>query len=405
MKKRIVIKFGGTSVGSIEKIINAAKIVEKRHAEGNQVIVVVSAMSGVTNDLISKSNQISKNFNKSELDVLMSSGEQVTCSLLSGALIELGLKARSWLSWQIPIITNDNYTSSQIINIKTDEILNFISKKGIAVIPGFQGISPESRVTTLGRGGSDLSAVAIAKFFQTDSCEIYTDVDGVLTTDPSINEKAKKIDKISYEEMLEMSSLGAKVMQPNAVQASMVNNITVHVRSTFSKKSGTEIVSDDEADYKKVVTGIAYSKSNAKVSIVGVVDKPGVAADVFEPIGKNNINVDMVIQNTSLDGKTANITFTIKQQDLSKTLSIIEKNKENLNYNKITHDDKLAKVSIIGAGMIASPGVTHRMFRSLADEKINILAISTSEIKISVLIKEDLTQKAIKALHKEFKLD
>ena len=273
------------------------------------------------------------------------------------------------------------------------------------MIPGFQGVSSESRVTTLGRGGSDLSAVAIAKFFNTDSCEIYTDVDGVLTTDPSINEKAKKIDKISYEEMLEMSSLGAKVMQPNAVQASMVNNITVNVKSTFSENSGTEIVSEEEADYKKVVTGIAYSKSNAKVSIVGVVDKPGVAADVFEPIGKNNINVDMVIQNTSLDGKTANITFTIKQQDLSKTLNIIEKNKEKLNYNKITHDDKLAKVSIIGAGMIASPGVTYKMFRSLANEKINILAISTSEIKISVLIKEELTQKAVKILHKEFKLD
>jgi len=403
--KRIVIKFGGTSVGSIENIVNAAKIVQKRHQEGNQVIVVVSAMAGATNDLIKKSNEVSKNFNKAELDVLMSSGEQVTCSLLSGALMELGINARSWLGWQIPILTNDNYTSSQIIKIKTDEILDFISKKGIAVIPGFQGISSKGRITTLGRGGSDLSAVAIAKFFETDSCEIYTDVDGVLTTDPSINKKAKKIDKISYEEMLEMSSLGAKVMQPNAVQASMVNNIPIHVRSTFSGKSGTKIVSEDETDEKKVITGIAYSKSNAKISIVGVVDKPGVAADVFEPIGKNNINIDMVIQNTSLDGKTANITFTIKQQDLSKTLSIIEKNKKIINYNKITHDDKLAKVSIIGAGMIASPGVTHRMFRSLASEKINILAISTSEIKISVLIREELTQKAVQTLHKEFKLD
>jgi len=403
--RKIVIKFGGTSVGSIEKIINAAKIVKKRLEENNQVIVVVSAMAGVTNDLINRSKQISKNFNAEELDVLLSSGEQVSCSLLSGALIDLGVKARSWLSWQIPIITDNNYTSSQIIKIKTDEILNFISKKGVAVIPGFQGISSESRLTTLGRGGSDLSAVVIAKFFNTDSCEIYTDVDGVLTTDPLLNKKAKKIEKISYEEMLEMSSLGAKVMQPNAVQASMVDNITVHVRSTFSEKSGTKIVSDNETDYKKVVTGIAYSKSNAKISIVGVVDKPGVAADVFEPIGKNNINIDMVIQNTSLDGKTANITFTIKQEDLVKTLGIIEKNKEKLNYNKITHDDKLAKVSIIGAGMIASPGVTHKMFRSLANEKINILAISTSEIKISVLIREDLTQKAVKILHKEFGLD
>ena len=403
--KKIVLKFGGTSVGSIDKIINAAKIIKKRHEENNQIIVVVSAMAGVTNDLIKKSNQISKNFDKKELDVLLSSGEQASCSLLSGAIINLGINARSWLGWQIPILTNDKHTSSQIIKIKTEEILDFISKKGVAVIPGFQGISSDSRITTLGRGGSDLSAVAIAKFFNTDSCEIYTDVDGVLTTDPSINKKAKKIDKISYEEMLEMSSLGAKVMQPNAVQASMINNISVHVRSTFSEKTGTKIVSENEADYKKVVTGIAYSKSNAKVSIVGVIDKPGVAADVFEPIGKNNINVDMVIQNTSLDGKTANITFTIKQEDLTKTLSIIEKNKEKLNYNKITHDDKLAKISVIGAGMIASPGVTHKMFRSLADEKINILAISTSEIKISVLIKEEYTQKAVKTLHKEFELD
>ena len=402
--RKIVIKFGGTSVGSIEKIINAAKIIKKRQEEGNQVIVVVSAMSGVTSDLIKKSNQISSNFNKPELDVLMSSGEQISSSLLAGALIDLGLQARSWMGWQIPIVTNENYTASQIMKIKTDEILKFI-KKGVAVIAGFQGVSKESRITTLGRGGSDLSAVAVAKFFKTDSCEIYTDVDGVLTTDPLINEKAKKIDKISYEEMLEMASLGAKVMQPNAVQASMIDDIPVHVRSTFSQKSGTKIISESQIDHKKVVTGIAYSKKNAKVSLVGVVDKPGVAADVFEPIGKNNINIDMVIQNTSLDGKKANITFTIKEEDLKKTLDIIEKNKKKLNYNKITHDDKLAKVSIIGAGMIASPGVTYKMFRSLADEKINILAISTSEIKISVLIREDFTQKAVKKLHKTFGLN
>ena len=403
--KRIVVKFGGTSVGSIEKIINAAKIIKKRQEEGNEIIVVVSAMSVTTNDLIDRSKKISENFDKSELDVLMASGEQVSSSLLAGALVELGVKARSWLGWQIPIFTNNNHTSSQILQIKTNEILNFISKKGVAVIAGFQGISNESRITTLGRGGSDLSAVAIAKFFQTDSCEIYTDVDGVLTTDPSINEKAKKIDKISYEEMLEMSSLGAKVMQPSAVQKAMTNNVPVHVRSTFSEKSGTKILAESEIDNKKTITGIAYSKKNAKVSIVGVVDKPGVAADVFEPIGKNNINIDMVIQNTSLDGKKANITFTIKQEDLKKTLDIIEKNKNKVNYSKVTHDEKLAKVSIIGAGMIASPGVTHKMFRSLADENINILAISTSEIKISVLIKEDLTQKAVKTLHNAFGLN
>jgi len=403
--KRLILKFGGTSVGTIEKIKKVANIVKNRFNEGNQIIVVVSAMSGVTDELKAKSDLISKNFDDKELDVLLASGEQASCSLLSGALIDLGVKARSWLGWQIPIVTEGNHTSSQIIKIKTDEILDFISKKGVAVIAGFQGISKEIRITTLGRGGSDLSAVAVAKFFRTDSCEIYTDVEGVFTTDPAINEKAKKIDKISYEEMLEMSSLGAKVMQPSAVQASMIDNIPINVRSTFSKKSGTKIISDSEIDNKKAVTGIAYSKNNAKVSIVGVVDKPGVAADVFEPLGKNNINIDMVIQNTSLDGKKANITFTIKREDLKKTLSLIEKKKQKLNYNKITHDDKLAKVSIIGAGMIANPGVTHKMFRSLADEKINILAISTSEIKISVLIRESLTQRAVKTLHKTFELN
>ena len=403
--KRLALKFGGTSVGSIEKIKKVASIIKKRHSEGNEIIVIVSAMSGETNQLIKKSKLISKNFDNKELDVLLSSGEQVSSSLLSGAIIDLGLKARSWLGWQIPIVTNNNHQSSQIMKIKTEEITKFISEGGVAVVAGFQGISIDGRVTTLGRGGSDLSAVAIAKFFKTDSCEIYTDVDGVLTTDPSINNKAKKIDKISYEEMLEMSSLGAKVMQPNAVQAAMIDDIPIYVRSTFLKSLGTKIISEGEIDFKKVITGIAYSKGNAKVSIVGVVDKPGVAADVFEPIGKNNINIDMVIQNTSLDGKNANITFTIKREDLNKTLNIIEQKKDKLNYNKITHDDKLAKVSIIGAGMISESGVTHKMFRTLADEKINILAISTSEIKISVLIREELTQKAVKALHKAFGLN
>ena len=403
--KRLVLKFGGTSVGTIEKIKKVANIIKKIFNEGNEIIVIVSAMMGATDELKKKSNLISNNFDDKELDVLLSSGEQVSCSLLSGAIIDLGLKARSWQGWQIPILTDANHTSSNIMRIKTEEISNFVSQRGIAVITGFQGVSMDNRITTLGRGGSDLSAVIIAKFFRADSCEIYTDVDGIFTTDPSINNNAKKIDKISYEEMLEMASLGAKVMQPNAVQASMVDNIPIHVKSTFSEKPGTKIISESEIDHKKAVTGIAYSKRNAKVSVIGVVDKPGVAADIFEPIGKNNINVDMVIQNTSLDGKKANVTFTIKREDLNKTLSLIEKSKQKLNYNKIIHDDKLAKVSIIGAGMIANPGVTYKMFRALADMKINILAISTSEIKISVLIREDLTQKAVKALHKSFELN
>jgi aspartate kinase len=403
--KRLVLKFGGTSVGTIEKIKKVANIIKKIFNKGNEIIVIVSAMTGVTDELKKKSNLISNNFDDKELDVLLSSGEQVSCSLLSGAIIDLGLKARSWQGWQIPILTDANHTSSNIMRIKTEEISNFVSQGGIAVVTGFQGVSMDNRITTLGRGGSDLSAVVIAKFFRADSCEIYTDVDGIFTTDPSINNNAKKIDKISYEEMLEMASLGAKVMQPNAVQASMIDNIPIHVKSTFSEKSGTKVISENEIDYKKAVTGIAYSKRNAKVSVIGVVDKPGVAADIFEPIGKNNINVDMVIQNTSLDGKKANVTFTIKREDLNKTLSLIEKSKQKLNYNKIIHDDKLAKVSIIGAGMIANPGVTYKMFRTLADMKINILAISTSEIKISVLIREDFTQKAVKALHKSFELN
>ena len=403
--KRLALKFGGTSVGTIEKIKKVANIIKKRHTEGNEVIVIVSAMSGVTDELSKKSNSISKKFDSKELDVLLSSGEQVSCSLLSGAIIDLGLLARSWLGWQIPILTNNNYNSSQIMKINTEEISNFISKGGIAVIAGFQGINTENRITTLGRGGSDLSAVAIAKFFKADSCEIYTDVDGILTTDPLINNKAKKINKISYEEMLEMASLGAKVMQPISVQASMADNIPIHVRSTFSESTGTIIESDSKIDNKKIITGIAYSKNDAKITLVGVVDKPGVAADIFEPLGQNNINVDMVIQSSSPDGKKTDVTFTIKREDLDKTLSLMGKKNHKLNYDKLIHDDKVSKVSIIGAGMITNPGVTHRMFRSLANEKINILAISTSEIKISVLIEENLAQKAVKILHKTFELD
>jgi len=403
--KRLTLKFGGTSVGSLEKIQKVANIIKKKHVEGNEIIVVVSAMSGVTNDLTKKATSISKNFDSKEQDVLLSSGEQISSSLLSAALIEIGVKARSWMGWQIPIFTDKMHTSSRVIKIKTDEVLNFISDGGVAVIAGFQGVSIENRITTLGRGGSDLSAVVIAKFFETDSCEIYTDVKGVFTTDPSIHKKAKKIDKISYEEMLEMSSLGAKVMQPVAVQASMINETPIYVRSTFSSDQGTKITSESEINYKNEVTGIAYSKNDAKITLVGVVDKPGVAADIFEPLGKNNINIDMVIQNTSSDGNKTDITFTIKRTDLPKAIKIVEDSSKHLNYQKIIHDNNVAKISIIGAGMIANPGVTYRMFRSLADKKINILAISTSEIKISVLVNEKKTQEAIKALHKTFGLD
>ncbi len=403
--KRLALKFGGTSVGTIDKIQKVANIIKKKHDEGNEIIVIVSAMFGTTDDLKRKSNLISKNFDTKELDVLLSSGEQISSSLLTGALIYLGIKARSWMGWQVPILTDDNHASSQIIKIRTNEISNFISEKGIAVIAGFQGISSENRITTLGRGGSDLSAVVIAKFFKTDSCEIYTDVEGVFTADPLIHKKAKKIDKISYEEMLEMASLGAKVMQPISVQASMIDDIPVHVKSVFSEKDGTKIISQSEIDYKKVVTGIAYSKNDAKVTLVGVADKPGVAAAIFEPLGKNNINIDMVIQTAASDGKKTDVTFTIKREDLHKTLKLIEKNNQYLNYQKIIHDDKVSKVSIIGAGMVSNPGVVYKMFSALGRKQINILAISTSEIKISVLVQEDMTQKAVKTLHNKFELD
>ena len=403
MKKK-VLKFGGTSVGSIQRILHAAKIIKKEHDNGAKIIVVVSAMAGTTNNLIEHSKSISKKFNKRDLDVLLTSGEQVTSALISGALNDLGVKAKTWMNWQIPIITEGDHTNSRIINMSVDKINNYLSEGGVAVIPGFQGISKSGEITSIGRGGSDATAVAIAKIFQTDSCEIYTDVDGVHSSDPNKIPLAKKIDKISYEEMLELSSLGAKVMQSSAVQAAMMNDIPIHVKSTFTNRKGTEIISEDNIDYRKAVTGVAYSKDDAKITLLGVADKPGVAADVFEPLSKNQINVDMVIQNISADGKKTDLTFTTKRQDSKNAVSLIESNKK-IEYEKTHINDKVSKVSIVGAGMVTTPGITFKMFRSLAEEKINILAISTSEIKISVIIDENLTIDAVKKLHKTFNLD
>ena len=399
-----VLKFGGTSVGSIKRILHAAKIVKKEHDNGNKLIVVVSAMAGTTNNLIEYSKGISKKFNKRELDVLLTSGEQVTSALIAGALNDLGIKSKSWLNWQIPIITEGEHTNARIIHMNIKNINDYISSGGVAVVPGFQGVSKSGDITSIGRGGSDATAVAVAKIFQTDSCEIYTDVDGVYSSDPNKIPLAKKIDKISYEEMLELSSLGAKVMQSSAVQTAMMYNIPLEVKSTFTNREGTKIFSQENIDYSKSVTGVAYSKDDAKITLIGVQDKPGVAADIFEPLNKSQINVDMVIQNISSDQKTTDITFTIKREDLLKTREIIEKNKK-FKYKKITYNDKVAKVSIVGAGMVSTPGVTYKMFRGLADSKINILAISTSEIKISVIIEETSTVKAVKKLHNIFNLD
>jgi len=400
----IVLKFGGTSVGSIKKINYVAKIIKKHHHKKNKLIVVSSAMSGVTNDLIKKSKQISKNFDKFEYDVLLSSGEQIACALLSGALLKIGLKSRSWLSWQIPIITKGDHKSSRIISINKKEILKYVNSGGIPIITGFQGISNNRRITTLGRGGSDATAISIAKFFSADDCFIYTDVSGVYTTDPKLNSKAKKIKKISYEEMLEMASLGAKIMQPISLQDAMINDIDINVRSTFINSNGTKISNNQQLFNKNPITGIAFTKNEAKITLIGVMDRPGTAASIFKPLADNQINVDMVVQTSSPDGGQTDITFTIIKDDIKNCIKILKENKK-ISYKKIIHDDKVSKVSIVGAGMIATPGVTYRMFQALAKKKINIMAISTSEIKISVLINQKNIKKAIRVLHKEFDLD
>ena len=398
-----ILKFGGTSVGSIERIQHVANIIKKEFESGNKIIAVVSAMSGKTNELIRLSKEVAENFDKRELDVLLSSGEQVTCALLAGSLKNINVNAKSWLNWQIPILTEGEHTNARIINVSTDKINEFL-KEGVVVIPGFQGISKNGDITTVGRGGSDATAVAIAKLFKADSCEIYTDVDGVFSTDPNKIPVAKKIEKISYDEMLELSSVGAKVMQSSAVQTALMYNIPLEVKSTFTDRKGTKIFDQENIDYSKSVTGVAYSKDDAKITLIGVEDKPGVAANVFEPLNKAQINVDMVIQNISSDQKTTDITFTIKRDELLKTIDILNKN-EKINFKKITKNEKVSKVSIVGAGMVSTPGVTYRMFRGLAEENINILAISTSEIKISVIIDEENTLNAIKKLHTIFDLD
>ena len=398
-----ILKFGGTSVGTIERIKHVANIIRKEHVSGNQIIAVVSAMSGKTNELIELSKEISEKFDKRELDVLLSTAEQVTSALLCGALIKLNLKARSWLNWQIPILTEGEHSNSRIVNMNVSKINEFI-KDGIAIVPGFQGISKNGDVTTIGRGGSDATAVAIAKLFNAETCEIYTDVDGVFSSDPNNVPVAKKIDKISYEEMLELSSLGAKVMQSSAVQTAMIYDIPIEVRSTFTDRKGTRIFDQQNIDYTKSVTGVAYSKDDAKITILGVEDKPGVAANIFEPLNEAQINVDMVIQNISPDQKTTDITFTVKRDELLRTTEILKKN-EKIKFNEITNNDKVAKVSIVGAGMVSTPGITFKMFKGLAEEKINILAISTSEIKLSVIIDEDNILNAVKKLHTVFDLD
>ena len=402
--KIVVLKFGGTSVGSVERIMKVASIITSYIKKKFKVIVVSSAMSSVTNELIQKSKKISNNFDKSEYDVLVSTGEQMTCALIAGRLRHLGYKSQSWMSWQIPIISEGYYGSSRISWINKNKIIKFINSGGIPVITGFQGINKDNRITTLGRGGSDASAIMCAKFFKAQKCIIYTDVDGVYTTDPSILKKAKKIKVISYEEMLEMASLGAKVMQPTSLQDARLNRIVVDVKSSFVNKEGTLITKRKNIFRNKTITGLTSTKNDAKVTLVGVKDKPGVAASVFKPLSQNYINVDMVVQTSSSNNRETDITFTIKSDDLSKTLRLIKQNKK-IKYRDLIVNKNVSKVSIVGIGMITTPGITYRMFQTLANKGINILVISTSEIKISVLIGKKFVKKAISALHKEFKLD
>ena len=402
--KIVVLKFGGTSVGTIEKIKKVSRIIGEFRKKKYKVIVVSSAMSGVTNELVKKSRLISENFSENEYDVLVSSGEQMACSLIAGRLINNGFKSRSWLGWQLPIYTDGPHKNSRIYQINKNKIIKYLRQGGIPIVAGFQGINKENRITTIGRGGSDASAIMLAKFFKAKRCIIYTDVEGVFTTDPNKLSKAKKIKVISYEEMLEMASLGAKVMQPVSIQDARLNRIDIEVKSSFTNRPGTLITKKSNITKNKIITGISSTHNDSKVTLVGVKDRPGVAASIFKPLSINSINVDMVVQNISANGKETDLTFTIKTDDLNKTKRIIKDNKK-INFRKLLFEKGVSKVSIIGVGMITTPGVTFRMFQSLSSKNINIQVISTSEIKISVLINSKDVKKALIVLHKEFKLD
>ena len=402
--KTVVLKFGGTSVGSIDRIKKICEIIASYKKPKVRVLVVSSAMSGVTNDLVNKSKLISNNFDKAEYDTLVSSGEQASCALIAARLNHIGLKSRSWMSWQLPILTEGPHTSARISKIGIQELNNCLKSGEIPIITGFQGINNKLRLTTIGRSGSDASAIMLAKFIKADECIIFTDVDGVYTTDPRQYKGAKKIKKIFYDEMLEMASLGSKVMQPTSVQDAKLNKIDIQVKSSFIKKSGTLITDNSKAFSNQIITGISSTKNDAKITIVGVKDRPGIAASIFRPLSKNLINVDMVVQNISLNDKETDLTFTIKSDDLKKTEKLIKQNKK-ISYKKIYFDENVSKVSVIGVGMITTPGISYRMFNALAFKKINILVISTSEIKISVLVSSKNVKKAVAALHKEFKLD
>ena len=400
----LVLKFGGTSVATTKLIESAAKIVKSEYDKNNNIVVVVSAMSGTTNSLIDHVNSIDFN-DDSEYDLVVSSGEQITAGLMSLALKKINVPARSWLGWQIPIITRGQHRNAFIDKIVPDGIVNDFKEKKVAVVAGFQGISSEERITTIGRGGSDNTAVFLAAAVAAERCDIYTDVDGVYTSDPKMTDKVRRLDKISYEEMIEMASQGAKVLQTTSVESAMNHDVNVNVRSTFNPSNEGTQISNDVSNETRAVTGVAYSKDEAKITIIDVEDKPGVAAEIFKELASSSVNVDMIVQNNFIERKMTNITFTVPMTDLKKSLGVLEELKERIVFSKVLDEQNLSKVSIIGSGMRNQPGIAAKMFECLSSNNINIEVISTSEIKISVLIDRNKTEAAVNALHSVFNLD
>jgi aspartate kinase len=404
-KTRVVMKFGGTSVANVERIRAVAQRVKREVDAGNEVAVVVSAMSGATNQLVAWCGELSPLYDAREYDVVVASGEQVTCGLMAIALQTIGVNARSWLGWQIPVESDDAHGKARIQTIRTEDMISRFKQGQVAVVAGFQGVGPDKRVTTLGRGGSDTSAVALAAALQADRCDIFTDVDGVYTTDPRIVAKARKLDKITYEEMLEMASLGAKVLQIRSVEMAMKHNVRVQVLSSFEDKPGTLVVNEDEIMEQELVSGIAYSRDEAKITLLRVADRPGVAASIFGPLADANINVDMIVQNVSESGDTTDMTFTVSKADFERAKQVIEGQRNRVQYAGMIADSNVVKVSVIGVGMRSHAGIAQRMFQALAEKGINIQVISTSEIKISVLVAEEYTELAVRALHTAYGLD
>jgi len=402
---RIVQKFGGTSVGDLDRIRQVAQKVRSCVEAGNQVAVVVSAMAGTTNQLVEWAKQIGPMHDAREYDTIVSTGEQVTVGLLSIALQNIGVDARSWLGWQIPIKTDEVHSTARIEEIKAHDIIERLEKGQVAVVAGFQGIAPDGRISTLGRGGSDTSAVALAAAIKADRCDIYTDVDGVYTTDPRIMSKARKLDYITFEEMLEMASAGARVLQTRSVAMAMRHRVNLQVLSSFNDTPGTLVHNEEKQMEKQKVSGIAYSAEEAKVTVVGLPDKPGIAARIFGVLSELNINVDMIVQSASVNLQKTDITFSLARLDLSKAVASIANLKDELAFERLVHDDNIAKISVIGTAMRTQPGIAKCMFEVLSEKKINMQVISTSEIKISVLIQADYAELAVRSLHDAFGLD